>query len=936
MKRILYTITLLLSLIISGCSTDLYDYDELTNRIDLVEKRLAALEEWCKETNTNIHSLKTLVESLLQHDMITGMTPVMKDGVLAGYTITFLNGDPITIYHGQDGKDGTDGEDGKDGLDGQDGLDGYTPVVGVKQHSDGLYYWTLDGDWLTDAQGNKIKAQGEKGEAGADGTDGEDGEDGKDAVAPQLKIENKYWYISYDNGNTWTQLDKAIGEDGAPGTPGTPGAPGAPGTPGEKGESFFQSVDTSNPDYVLFTLIDGTPIKIPTWSAFEALQTLCNQLNTNVSSLQTLVTALQDKDYVESVTPLVQNSVEIGYTITFSKSGAVVIYHGKDGQNGAPGTPGTPGAPGLNGNTPQIGVKQDTDGVYYWTVGTEWLTDAQGNKIKAQGEKGEAGKDAIAPKLKIENQYWYISYDGGQNWTKLEKAVGEDGQPGTPGAPGVPGTPGAPGQKGDSFFQNVEVTGNSIKFTLSDGTVITIPVGNPSVASQVSDITYIPRYEDGKATAYYKESGNFEKSNVFVDLDFTISPKSILPNLTQDLLSVKAVYTESRATITPVTLTITSFAKDAATGNIALTVSCANLSDEYFASNAMASIALCISDDAHEVYSAYIPLVAPKKKYKQVIYYTSTNGEIVAPSNLESVLGVKILSHTYENGQGMIALGDEITVMEGFNNRLGYSTRLKSITIPEGITTIGDFAFDQCSALESVTLPSTLKEIGKMAFCDCKALKTINLPVSVKTIGPSAFSKSGLTKMNLPNGLETIEENAFWGCEFLSEVTFPASIQTIEKSAFYKCIALTEVTLPNGLQNLAEDVFASCDNLAKVILPANLTNIGERAFWGCESLEDITIPAGVTRIESEAFWICRTLKKVVIPSSVTYLGTKAFDACNALEEIVCKATTPPTLGADVFAFPYSSQAKIKVPTTSVSIYKTKWSAFKDYITDGGF
>ena len=131
MKKILYLFALLLSLMVSGCSTDLYDYDELTDRMDAFDKRLKELEEWCKETNTNINSLKALVESLLQHDVITGMTPVMKDGVQTGYTITFLNGAPITIYHGEKGEAGADGEDGKDGQDGKDGLDGYTPIIGV-------------------------------------------------------------------------------------------------------------------------------------------------------------------------------------------------------------------------------------------------------------------------------------------------------------------------------------------------------------------------------------------------------------------------------------------------------------------------------------------------------------------------------------------------------------------------------------------------------------------------------------------------------------------------------------------------------------------------------------------------------------------------------------------------------------------------------------
>ena len=133
--------------LIMNCSTDLYDYDELNNRLDIFDKRLTELEEWCKETNTNINSLKALVESLLQHDVITPVTPIMNESQVVGYTLTFLNSYPITIYNVLDGKDGINGADGADG---EDGKDGYTPLIGAKQDTDGVYYWTLDGQWMTD------------------------------------------------------------------------------------------------------------------------------------------------------------------------------------------------------------------------------------------------------------------------------------------------------------------------------------------------------------------------------------------------------------------------------------------------------------------------------------------------------------------------------------------------------------------------------------------------------------------------------------------------------------------------------------------------------------------------------------------------------------------------------------------------------------------
>lgn len=193
------------------------------------------------------------------------------------------------------------------------------------------------------------------------------------------------------------------------------------------------------------------------------LEQLCQQMNTNISSLQTIVNALQQNDFITAVVPVTQGGKVIGYTITFSRSGAITIYHGNDG------------ADGKDGSTPQISVKQDSDGIYYWTLNGEWLLDADGNKIQAEGKDGANGSngangvDGITPQLKIEEGYWYISYDNGSTWTQLGKAVGEDG------ADGSDGIDGSDGQDGDSIFSKVTQDDEFVYFYLSDGTMITLP-----------------------------------------------------------------------------------------------------------------------------------------------------------------------------------------------------------------------------------------------------------------------------------------------------------------------------------------------------------------------------------------------------------------------------------------------------------------------------
>ena len=247
-----------MTMVLTSCQFDDSDiWNKLNEHEQAIkdhENRILALEELCKQMNTNISALQTIVEALQNNDYVTSVTPVVKDGITIGYTITFSKSQPITIYHGKDGKDGANGQDGKDGKD------SYTPQISVRQDEDGVYYWTLDGEWLLDDSGNKIKAvgtdgkDGQNGKDGADGKDGQNGADGKDAIIPQLKIENDYWHISYDNGTTWQLLGKATGEDGKN------GQDGANGSDGKDGGIIIAVHETQTE--VIFILFDGSSIVI--------------------------------------------------------------------------------------------------------------------------------------------------------------------------------------------------------------------------------------------------------------------------------------------------------------------------------------------------------------------------------------------------------------------------------------------------------------------------------------------------------------------------------------------------------------------------------------------------------------------------------------------------------------------------------------------------
>lgn len=209
------------------------------------------------------------------------------------------------------------------------------------------------------------------------------------------------------------------------------------------------------------------------------LEKLCNQMNTNISSLQTIVAALQDKDYVINVAPIAENGKEIGYTITFSKSGSITIYHGNDGENGK------------DGSTPLIGVKMASDGVYYWTIDGEWLLDSDGNKIPTtgkdgadgqNGENGKEGADGITPQLKIEEDYWYISYDNGKTWEEVGPATG------------------------DSMFKEITDGDDKVHIVLTNGTVIDIPK-YIALKLTLNDSEGVGINPGGKATVTYKLAG---------------------------------------------------------------------------------------------------------------------------------------------------------------------------------------------------------------------------------------------------------------------------------------------------------------------------------------------------------------------------------------------------------------------------------------------
>ena len=677
MKKLLAFAALFAVVALTSCK---YDDDDLWNSVHGLENRVAKLEELCKQMNTNISSLQTIVTALQNNVYVTGTTPLMKDGKEIGYTITFSKGNPITIYHGKDG---------------QDGEDGTTPTISVKKDTDGVYYWTLNGEFIV-VDGGKIQAEGKDGTNGTNGT------------TPQFKIENDYWFVSYDNGANWTQLGKATGEDGI------------------GGDSMFSGVDyETSTDYVIFTLSNGTQIKLPTWSAFEALQRLCNETNTNLSALQTIVTALQNNDYITSVDPLTENGKVVGYTIKFAKSNPIVIYNGKDG------------ADGVNGNTPVIGVKKDTDGIYYWTLDGEFIV-VDGQKIKAQGtdgNNGADGSDGVTPKLEIREGYWWISYDNGVNWTQLGKATGEDGK------------------DADSII--ITQDENNVYFELADGTVITISKTGQSTPNiiefkdpYVKTICVAAWDTDGDSELSYVEAtaittlGTKFKGNTLIESFEELKYFTHLTSIDDDTFNACTALTSIQIPASVETIGLRAFKSCSSLANI--TFEKGSILRDIKGGSKMASDYMSI--DYYGAFSDCSALTA-----------------IEIPASVESI-GVaafsnckRLASVTFEHSSKLKSIGG------GWSSPYGgfsygaflYCSSLTSIKIPASVETIGASAFKGCIKLTTVTFEKESRlttiegyyDYGYKAahgtFTNCFALTTIELPASIKTIETYSFSGCG-------------------------------------------------------------------------------------------------------------------------------------------------------------------------------------------------
>ncbi len=289
----------------------------------------------------------------------------------------------------------------------------------------------------------------------------------------------------------------------------------------------------------------------------------------------------------------------------------------------------------------------------------------------------------------------------------------------------------------------------------------------------------------------------------------------------------------------------------------------------------------------------------------------------------------KVFYNAGTSGSGIeVIFGDSVEEIPAFLFYVSdsdYRPKIKSVTIGCNVTSIGDYAFENCSSLTSITIPDSVTNIGSYAFYNtglyndssnwtngvlyigncfieaktsisgdytiksgttsigdnafshCSSLTSVTIPDSVTGIGNSAFSGcSSLTSVTIPESVTSIGSYAFYNCSSLTSVTIPDSVTSIGSSAFYNCSSLTSITIPDYVTSIGYSAFSHCSSLTSVTIPDSVTSIGDRAFYNCKSLTSVTIPDSVTSIGSEAFSFCSSLTSITIPDSVTSIGDSAF------------------------------------------------------------
>ena len=569
------------------------------------------------------------------------------------------------------------------------------------------------------------------------------------------------------------------------------------------------------------------------WDNFVLeLETSRDRMNSNISALQAVVVALQNKEYVESIEPLPD---DLGCTFSFSSGRLVTMYHYADFV------------------TSVIGVKQDTDGVWYWTLnGDDWLY-ADGKKVKV------VSKDGVTPKLKFEtgdnmSWLWYMSLDDGVSWEQL-------------------------GEEATSYGRyDWEISKTDVRFLMLDGTVITI---DRWISLTIS---------------FDSKGGDVIAGGENRMIDYTLtgaSENAVVETIVQD--GWKAKVTQNSVE----TGTIEITAPDPLTES-EIIVSVSDGGQTVLAAIICVKATIVISKEIYEVGASggNIDVASqPNSDFKVSIPDDAKSWLKCVPTGS---MATKTFSLSVAANDNAVRRNAVVSLTDESGKVIRVFVVLQAADMERVVSVQCDVKGGLHSILESYDKENIVKMkisgvLDDVDFLDIyyemPALRYLDISdVNIEALPKDSFKKStNVTTIILPKTLVTIPDDCFCESKISGELIIPASCETIGLSAFENCQALESVVLGSGslLKTIAQSAFQDCVALRSITIPASCETMGLSAFENCQALESASFEPGSqlksigdvrsANGDSGVFSGCISLKSITIPASCRYIGSNALE-----------------------------------------------------------